>query len=320
MLSRVAERVYWMGRYIERVENLSRLINVNSNLLLDLPQGSRVSWLTLVDITGTNEEFTSREVKNEEQTIMRFLIADASCSGSILSCLRFARENARTTREVIPSEVWELINDSYLFAKEYASSSLSRAARSRFLRTIIERMQLCSGMLDGTMSHTSAYDFIRMGALIERADMTTRIVEVGAINFSSLHKQAKQDEEYVDPAANILWMSVLQSLSAYQMYRQHMQLRVSAEDVLQFLIKGEQFPRAVSCCLLYLRAYLVDLPNHDEALRTLASVQRQVDAVDVNTLLSGNELPDFIDALQQEIASIHTQVLQTWFLPDMATA
>lgn len=118
MLSRVAERIYWLGRYIERTENTARLINVNSNLLLDLPRGTQIGWSMLIDIMGCNSAFDVKKAKSEELSIMYFLLSDQNSPVSIMASLRMARENGRTTREIIPTEAWELLNDTYLFARK----------------------------------------------------------------------------------------------------------------------------------------------------------------------------------------------------------
>ncbi len=314
MLSRVAERVYWFGRYMERLENTARLILVNSNLLLDLPKGVQLGWFILVDITGATPQFRKKALKEEEQPIIRFLLADQSNPVSIMSSLAFARENARTTREIIPAEAWELINNLYFHAKEHASKSVSRASRTVFLRRIIDVAQRLTGMLAGTMSHTSVYDFIRLGRNLERADMTTRIVDVGAVNLITNIKRKAVPEEAVEPFSDILWMNVLNSLSAYQMYRQHVQERVNGKDVVDFLLKDTQFPRSVVHCLTQVGLCIGELPQRDDALREVAAMQRLVDGLTVEELLNNDALHDCIDELQLIIAQIHQAIAETWFL------
>src|SRR5271170_3084556 len=114
MLSRVAESIYWMSRYIERAENVARFIDVNLNLMLDLPDGSAQQWRPLVDTTGDEKEFAKRHGAGTQQSVMHFLTFDAENPNSILSCLRAARENARSVREIISSEMWEQLNKFYL--------------------------------------------------------------------------------------------------------------------------------------------------------------------------------------------------------------
>lgn len=320
MLSRVAERVYWLGRYMERLENTARLINVNTNLLLDLPRGAQIGWSSLIDITGTVEQFAEKDSKGDEQAIIRFLIGDLQNPCSILSSLKHGRENARTAREIMPTESWELINDLYLYAKENASKSISRAGRNRFLTHVMEHAQQLTGMLAGTMSHSSAYNFIRLGRNLERADMTTRIVDVGTVNLITNINQKKVPADSVEPYINILWMSVLQSLSAYQMYRQNVLDRVNGEDVVEFLLKDPLFPRSVANCLKQLLGCFEKLPDADEAMRALAAASRHIDSADIPQLLKTETLHEYIDAVQLNIANIHTEIASTWFLQPVTEA
>ncbi len=317
MLSRVAERVYWLGRYMERLENTARLINVNTNLLLDLPRGAQIGWSSLIDIAGVTEQFAEKETKGDEQAIIRFLIADLQNPCSILSSLKYSRENARTTREIIPTESWELINDLYLYAKENASKSISRVGRQRFLSYVIQHAQQLTGMLAGTMRHSSAYNFIRLGRNLERADMTTRIVDVGTVNLITNLNHKKNQADSVEPYINILWMSVLQSLSAYQMYRQNVLDRVNGEDVVEFLLKDPLFPRSVSNCFKQLLGCFEKLPEAEEPLRALAMASRHIDTADIPELLAKETLHEYIDAVQLNIANIHTEIATTWFLPQV---
>lgn len=305
MLSRVAERMFWFGRYLERAENTSRLVNVNANLLLDLPVMVSQIWRGLITITGSDEIFGKSEARNEAN-VTRFLLADKSNPGSLLASVRMMRENVRTTREIMPSEAWERINEFYLFVSSNLEKGLSRRGRYEFLSGTISYCQQINGLLLSNMSHGVAYNFIRIGRNLERADMTTRILNVGCMDLLT-HKA-----EVAKNFDNILWMNVLRSLSAYQMYRQHVKDRVNGEDVVQFLLKNEQFPRTVAHCLGEVYNCLSVLPRNDIALRAVSRTQRLLSDSDVVVLLAG-DLHQFIDQLQKELAEISGQVSQTWF-------
>lgn len=312
MLSRVAERIYWMGRYMERSENIARLVNVNSHLLMDLPKGVRVGWGSLINITGTGDYFRRGDAElADERTVVRFMLSDRNNPSSLLNNLSWARENARITREIIPMEAWELINDLYLDVKENLSKSVARRERNRVLHQVIVRIQQFTGLLSGCMSHNNAYDFIRVGRNLERADMTTRIVDAGSAN---LLPHLSGGDDVLEPYDNILWMSVLRSLSGYQMYRQHVQDRVNAKDVVTFLLQDALFPRAVSHSLGELESCLRKLPNSDDALRAVTGVRRRVRTADISDLLQSG-LQEYIDNLQREVGDIHQQIARTWFLP-----
>ncbi|HEY7884715.1 MAG TPA: alpha-E domain-containing protein [Cellvibrionaceae bacterium] len=315
MLSRVAERVYWMGRYMERCESTARLINVNTKLLLDLPRGVSVGWGTLINISGSEEYFQRDTDDADERAVMRFMLADVNNPSSLINSLSSARENARITREILPSEVWELINDLHWYLKDNLGKGLARRERHILLQEVIDKVQQFTGMLAGCMSQNEAYSFISMGRNLERADMTSRIVDVGV---SSILPASKIDTA-TEPFENILWMNVLRSLSAYQMYRQHVLDRVNAEDVVMFLFQDSMFPRSVEHCFAHLSQCLEGLPNGEDALRVLGSVRRKVKSADFSNLIDAG-LDEYIDDLQAEIGEIHRSIAATWFLPEVQIA
>lgn len=313
MLSRVAERIYWLGRYMERCENMARMVNVNSNLLLDLPRGVRVGWGSLIDISGTGSYFNRDTEQADERTVVRFMLVDKENPSSLLNSLSWARENARITREIMPMEAWELINDLYHLIKENTSALISRRERGRLLLEVISQVQQFTGLLAGCMTHNDAYEFIRVGRNLERADMTTRIVDAGLVHLLP----ANGDTSAVDllkPYNNVLWMSVLRSLSAYQMYRQHVRDRVNARDVVTFLLQNESFPRALAHSLGELENCLKKLPNGKSVTSAVAQARDKVLQADITQLLESG-LHEYIDDVQAEIGQLHSQIAGTWFDP-----
>ncbi|MEJ6593503.1 MAG: alpha-E domain-containing protein [SAR86 cluster bacterium] len=303
MLSRVAEKMYWFGRYVERVENTARLISVNTNLVMDLPRVDHI-WASTLDITGNSVEFQRRFTRVDERNVVKFLLEDDACS--IRSAVRLARENARTTREIMPSEAWERINELYLFLQKNLGQGLKREGRHNFLGEIIGRCHQLTGLLAGSMSADTAYNFIKIGRNLERADMSSRIVDVGSLNLITLKdKQVEYD--------NILWMNVLRSLTAYQMYRQHVKDRVNGEDVVDFLLKNRKFPRAVAHCLNEVNRCCSELPLNDLPLRSISQALRTIESNDVIKLLNESGLHEFIDVVQLAFADIHSQVANAWF-------
>jgi len=312
MLSRVAERIYWLGRYMERCENIARLVNVNSNLLLDLPSNMRVGWGSLIDISGTGDYFERDTQLADEKTVINFILMDKKNPASLINSLSFARENSRITRETMPMEAWELINDLYHYIRDRADKVTSRRDRSTILLHVINSVQQFTGLLAGCMSHNNAYELIRIGRNLERADMSTRIVDVGLVNL--LPHLSIGGNEVLEPYDNILWMSVLRSLSAYQMYRQHVRDRVNAEAVVKFLLQNEDFPRAVAHCLKQLEQYLWAMPNNEKVLSAILNTQQMLDEADLSALLEKG-LHEYIDELQREIGNLHFKIAETWFLP-----
>lgn len=312
MLARVAENMYWMARYIERAEDMARLINVNTNLLLDLPPGIAPGWRPLVTIIGADEAFEEKhEGAADEARVLRFLLADKDNPQSIVSTLQFARENARTFRDAIPREAWEEINSLYLYARDNVQGGLSKRGRFEYLSIIIRRCQTLTGLLAGCMNQDEAYSFIQIGRKVERADMITRILDVRTTGLLS------DEGDELRPFENILWVSVLRSLTGYQMYRLKMQVRVRRSRVLEFLLKSEHFPRALCYCLNSMSFELEKLGGGEAPLRTVGRLQRMVNEADV-AQLDQQHLQDFIDAIQLGLAEIHTALDDTYFLRQSA--
>lgn len=137
MLSRVAERLYWSARYLERVENTARLVSVYDDLLFDLPKNIEVSWYNLIEILSGEEIFEQRYKVKDERNVVKFLLADDTNSSSMLSSLKMVRENIRTTRDAVPKETWELINELDLYAQQNIKQGINRSERHLFLNTII---------------------------------------------------------------------------------------------------------------------------------------------------------------------------------------
>lgn len=313
LLSRVAERVYWQARYLERAENVARLLHVFSALQLDLPKGTKLGWQTLVQITGHEEQFVEKYKQENERNVVRFLLAERN-GISLVDMLAFARENARTTREIMPTEAFELINGLYYFARDNAEAGISRAARNEILDQIVSRSQQIGGLMAGTMSRDEAYSFVRLGRSLERADMTTRIVDVDSQKLMPELEVEDAEPEAREPYENILWMNVLRSSSAYQMYRQHVRERINGEDVVRFLLQNEQLPRSAAHNLTTMTKVLRNLPNSNKVNWQVNKTRKLVRDADVNRLLRRG-LVRHLDSVQKEIAQVHFKIADTWFLP-----
>ena len=318
MLSRVAERVYWLGRYLERIENTARLVSVYGNVLLDLPSPAKLVWESLIAITGSGEDFAARYTQADEHNVVRFYLTDRDNPGSIVNSADDARENARTVREMVPSSIWEGINDLYIYLHDNLDTALSRRGRDAFLSRVIESCQYLVGCMAGSMSRDAAYHFLRAGRYLERADMTTRIVDVGTANVFPWGT-AGRDESGMpresDPYENILWMNVLRSLNALQMYRRQVPDRICAEEVVAFLLQDENFPRAVANCLQAVQSCLHHLPHNEAAVNTVTAAIGHVTQAQVVALLQDEGVHDFIDEMQIEFNALHAVINASWFEP-----
>ncbi|MGD8567574.1 MAG: alpha-E domain-containing protein [Gammaproteobacteria bacterium] len=306
MLSRVAENIYWMARYIERAENTARLISVNINLMLDLPKKMHLGWGALIDITGINDAFEQRFQEVNERSVVKFLVQDTSNPVSIIKSLSQARENARTIRDFIPREAWEQINALYQFAKQNANKALVQRQRYDFLTSLTLGTQTITGLLAGTMTHDEGYQFLRMGRNLERADMSTRIIDVRSETL------LPDFDDTPAPFENIQWMSVLRSLSAYQMYRRALNQPVRRSLVLKFLFTDVQFPRTYNHCVGEVFSCLETLPRSDEPLRLCLHLRRTVEEEDYEQMTQ-QRLHDFVDDLQIGLGNVNQSVYDQYF-------
>ncbi|SFB79035.1 Uncharacterized conserved protein, Alpha-E superfamily [Marinospirillum celere] len=309
MLSRVAENIYWLARYLERAEDTARLISVNSHLLLDFPARTRLGWDSLIEITSTAETFDALYDTRDETNVLQFLCGNQQYPGSILSSLAAARENLRTTREVMPRSSWEEVNRLYLEVRKQVATGILPRNRDAFLKKVIRSCQVVTGLLEGSLSHTQVKTFLEMGRHLERADMTTRILDVRSANL--LPKTAEE----LTPFENLQWMSLLKSLTGYQMYRQQVRLRVRGPDVLRFLLQDKVFPRAVAFCLRQISQSLAQLPRHEEVQPQVDELVKLLIAADVDALaVEPENLHAFIDELQLGLNELHLAVVNTWFV------
>lgn len=242
MLSRVAESIHWMSRYIERAENVARFISVNLNLGLDLPGQPDQQWSPLIVTTGDNEAFAERYGEPTKLNAIQFLTYDRDNPNSILSCLTMARENARSVREVISLETWEHINKFYLMVKDSGGAELAMENAYDFYERIRVSGQQFTGITDATMTHGEAWHFSLLGRSLERADKTSRILDVKY--FILLPSPTAVGT----PVDDIQWSALLRSASALEMYRQRYG-RITPAHVVEFLALDREFPRAVLHCL-----------------------------------------------------------------------
>jgi uncharacterized alpha-E superfamily protein len=239
VLSRVAEAVYWLHRYFERAENIARFIDVNLQLLLDLPADRGAEWAELVRSSGDELLFRKRHGEPDPASVMHFLTFDADYPNSILSCLRAARENGRAVRDVISSEMWVHLNKSYLMVREASCRPGVLDNPHAFFGEVKQAAHLFSGITDHTMSHDEAWHFGRLGGLLERADKTSRIVDV------KCHLLEEGEPLGADEAQ---WAALLRSVSALEAYRKAWG-RIEPLRVVEYLVFDRHFPRSMRHCL-----------------------------------------------------------------------
>jgi uncharacterized alpha-E superfamily protein len=261
MLSRVADALFWLSRYTERAENNARMADVNLQLMLDaqlLNSKNQQHWESIIFTLEDNELFKKHYPEMMKDSVVEFVTFDRRNPNSIYSCLALARENARTVREQISVEMWEQINRMFLLFRSGDAKRMFQGSTYDFFKWILEGSQLFQGVTDATMSHDEGWEFIGLGKYLERADRTSRILD---IKYHILLPTGEQIGGNVD---TIQWMAVLKSCSALEPYRKHYRGQVAPWKVVEFLVKNPTFPRSVLFCV----------NSVDESLHKITGVDR----------------------------------------------
>lgn len=325
MLSRVADSIYWMARYVERAENLARFIDVTQYFTLDQPDELVNHWQPLIQVTGDEAVFSEKYGKRfSAEAVLDFLTFDREYPNSILSSLTAARENARSVREAISSEVWEHLNDFYhgvLTAEVQFREdvrSFARYGTADNLYDWIKRNSLISaGLLDSTMSHQMGWHFANLGRLLERADKTSRILDV---KYFTLLPSLEHVGTTID---DLQWSELLRSVSAFEMYRKQYQ-SISVPRVIQFLVLDDSFPRAVRYCCDEALVSLKAIGNHgakrppNDACRNRAEeeLNRLCSELEQTTpeIILNEGMHQFVDHLQRRLNDVGDRVYTQFLL------
>lgn len=312
MLSRVAESVYWMNRGVERAENVARFVDVNLHLALDLPEGAQEQWAPLVAITGDDAFFAEHYGAVSRANVMQFLTFDARYPSSILSCLRAARENARSIREIISSEMWEAINGAYLFVHE-AARAPERVldAPHEFYAAVRSASDRYLGVTYVTMTHNEAWHFARLGRLVERADKTSRLVDVKYFIL------LPDPGDVGSPYDEIQWAALLKSASAFEMYRKRFG-RIVPARVIDFLLFDPKFPRSTRYCVTKAERSLHAITGRaldtadTLAEQRLGELRRELERVDVEETVRRG-VHEHLDAFQTKLNAVGDAIHQSFF-------
>ena len=305
MLSRVAERLYWAGRYLERAENTARLVSSHNRLILDIPIGSEPDWFALVEVFNAENQFAQFFKRPTEMNVHKLLLLKTSAPCSIAFSLHSAKEDIRVTRAALPDGAWEHINEMCIYMDESLGASLSRRNRTIFLKNIIQKCQLFNGLLESSLTRGLAFNFIKLGQHIERADMVTRILNVGVRDI------VKQEKSFshIKP---IRWNTLLEAVSAKSAFRQSMGAMVDRDSILEFIFKSETFPRSVIFCLYVLNERASQLPRTEEFLTHVNSIIRKIKRFSAGKVEQEN-LERFVQKVQGGLIETHILLSRTWF-------
>ena len=303
MLSRVAERLYWLARYLERAESTARLISIYNHLIMDIPKGSEPSWMILVDILEAKQTFEGRYNAETEQNVHRFLIERAEEQSSVPHSILRAYENVRTTRDALPQEAWEYISELRIYVLEHSKQSLARSKRLAFLNEIVQRCQTLTGLFHSSLSRDEVYSFLKIGRLVERADMGIRITDVGTQDIIDREGAFKSIDQ-------LLWAALLEALSAKSAYRRMKGPVIDRENVIELILQEENFPRSLTYCTRELRVELMRLPNSEASLKKVHKILRVLKGYDSSQAVY---LHEFNINLQKLLRELGISFSKTWF-------
>ncbi len=243
MLSRTADHLFWMSRYIERAENLARLLDVTYQMSL-VPQSldaANQNWHAIIALNSLDEAYAAKYAEVSGENVLHFMVSDPDNFSSILSCLRMARENAHAVRGTLTTEMWETLNCTWLEAREKSFEQLLNAGIGEYFEWVKMRSSLSRGTTLGTLLQDEAYHFIRLGTLLERADNTARILDV------KYHVLRRQDDEGASDFYE--WGALLRSVSAFEVYRKVYRDVITPARVAELLIFNKDMPRSLQFCL-----------------------------------------------------------------------
>ncbi len=314
MLSRVAHSLYWMSRYIERAENVARLLEVNLQFMFDFQgidsAGQDQHWESIVLSSGDEELFQQHYSAANSHTVTEFLAFDLRNPASILACVYAARENARMIRDQISLEMWETINELHLLLKSQSTAAVWAAGRQDFFSKINRASHLFQGLTASTYSRSEGWEFIQLGKYIERADKTTRILDV---KYHILLPSATDVGGALDTAQ---WQAVLRSASALEAYRRYYVREILAWKAAEFLIFSDSFPRSLHFCMAqvddFLRRILGETTSRPRSAAARASHRLLADLQSLTiTEVLNQGLHEFLEGIQATLASISDEVAAT---------
>ncbi len=319
MLSRVAESLYWMARYIERAEDLTRLLAVNFNALLDTqPADARQGWQPLVNITGDEQLFVEAFSEAQAEPVIEFLLWYPLNPNAVSACINRARENARSVREQISSEMWEQINRLYFLARDTSRAEVL-ANPSEFFRQVRDGSQAFQGITAATLTHGEPYHFIRLGLHLERADKTARIL--GA-KYQYINQLARNSAE-----TSLQLIALLRSCSAFEPFRRAARGEMDIELVVNYLLLDRAFPRAVLFCLNQGLGALDSLGGGQPELqraanprRALGRIAADLEYLDIHEILA-DKMDPFLNQLLVRLNAVGDEIARAYFttrviLPD----
>ena len=311
MLSRVADSLYWMSRFLERAEHTARLIDVHLNQMLDQAGGdANLRWQRLLRSLRTAQPAEEADA----YSVTRSLTFDETNTSSIVSCIASARENARQVREQISSEMWVQLNRLFLQVKETSMEQILHAEPHKFLNGVKEETYLFQGITDATMSHSEGWHFIRVGRFLERATATAALLDTHFSVF--LTEQTGYESEPLD---YLSWVELLRSCASFEAYCKVYTAALRPAQIAEFLLLNAEAPRSIrfACAMmqgaLQAIAKSTAVRNPGRAERLAGRLRAMLDYDQIEEILSG-DIHEYLESIQRQCALIHNGIYQTYIV------
>ncbi len=312
MLSRVADSLFWLGRYTERADNYARFIDVNFNLSIDLPTGMKEQWEPLITATGDRDLFVKTyKEKFIRQNAIHFLAFDEKNENSILSTIYKARENARIVRETITNELWEVLNDLHYYVQNANKKRIWKKEDPKdYFKQIKYKLQLLSGIAYNTLPRNQAWYFMKIGQYLERADKTSRILDV------KYHFLLPSIDEVGSPLDFLHWTALLKSVSGFNAYRK-IYGKIDPAHIVEFLVLDHYFPRSMLFCLTQAENCLHEISEakhgfSNPAEKAIGNLRADLEFADINDVFNYG-LHEYLDNMQIRMNDISSAITNQYF-------
>ena len=311
MLSRVADNLYWMARYLERAEHTSRVVEVQMNLMLDQTSLTvEQRWERILACLGQQADAQAAEVFSP----VAMLLADTSCAGSIVSCITMARENARQVRQQISSEMWEQVNRLYHDTRRVGAGERRDLQPGEFLPSVERGLHLFQGVTDSTMSHGEGWQFIQIGRNLERVMATAKLLDV---HFAELLAPGVADKALLE------WIGLLKCCTGFEAYCRYYTADVRAENVAEFLILNDEFPHSIRFAVDQLQTALNRLPDSDgrraPVLRVVGRLRASLSFAAIDEMMSSG-IHHHLERIETQCRDIHREIHQAYIDYPVETA
>jgi uncharacterized alpha-E superfamily protein len=313
MLSRTADHLFWMARYTERAENTARMLDVRLqySLMPQSPLADQQGWRTMLGVSELQGQYDAKHKTVTQREVIDFMVRDPDNPSSIASCLRAARENARAVRGTLTTECWEVVNTTWLALQQHLKTRMFENNPGQFLEWVKYRSHMSRGVTLGTMFQDEAFNFIRLGTFLERADNTARILDVKFRFFESETFEDGAQGEFYYLAA------LLRSVSAFETYRKAYRDAITPTRVAELLILQSNMPRSLVACMCAVVANLQEVRNelsHDTE-RLADQLHTELQSAQIEDILEREGLHQFLTRFLASIAELGNGIGRDFLLP-----